>query len=105
MTGTVACRLANRLKRDLQSAQAIAHATALLAENMDDRPRALTIQACAQRISDRVKAAEDERMKLVRLLDPPARLRGRRKKEPRQFIAGARPEAQAVGKRRGYRKP
>jgi hypothetical protein len=105
MTDTVASRLANQLKRALQRAQAIAHATALLAENMDDRPRALAIQACARRVSDRVKAAEDERMKLVRLLDPPARLRGRRKKEPRQFIAGARPEAQAVGRPRGYRKP
>jgi hypothetical protein len=73
MTETVAFRLANRLKCDLQSAQTLAHATALLAENMDDVPRALAIQACAQRISDRIKAAEDERIRLVRLLDPPAR--------------------------------
>jgi hypothetical protein len=38
MTETVAFRLANQLKRDLQSAQAIAHGSALLEENMDDSP-------------------------------------------------------------------
>jgi hypothetical protein len=49
MTETVAFRLANQLKRDLQSAQAIAHAAALRAENMDDVPRALAIHACSIR--------------------------------------------------------
>jgi hypothetical protein len=70
MTETVAFHLASRLEHDLQKAQAHAHATAPLAENMDDVPRALAIQACAWQIIDRVKAAEGQRERMVRLLHP-----------------------------------
>jgi hypothetical protein len=68
MTEPVAFHLAARLEHDLQKAQA--HATAPLAENMDDVPRALAIQACAWQIIDRVKAAEGQRERMVRLLHP-----------------------------------
>jgi hypothetical protein len=70
MTETVAFHLAARLERDLQSVQAFAHAIAMLVDNMDDVPRALAIQDCAWQIIDRVKAAEGQRERLVRLLHP-----------------------------------
>jgi hypothetical protein len=52
------------------SAEACAHAIAMLVENMDDAPRALAIQVCAWQIIDRVEAAEGQRERLVRLLHP-----------------------------------
>jgi hypothetical protein len=48
MTETVAFHLAAGLEHDLQKAQANAHATAPLAENMDDVPRALAMQTRAR---------------------------------------------------------